>query len=282
MIPNPMVRVFLRLAVSIVIAIFVFDVVRAQDIDDSTLDVIKESIQVCNTEYNPLQKRMSRYTTKAHKKRSLEIQFVNRLESANEKSLNQVREEMQELSDRLEMLKRVEDVLSDMDPDAVEIAIAEGKQNQDKVMDSLKGNTEPLRVEMNNLHQEYAHKNQELADAFKTLLKPGGTGPLDGFKLKFVNANFASATLSCSYETGVEDSHLNVTVQLKSLVELPAREYEKLDDDFIIYQWTETNLILFSNDIQIAAYDPGRKLGKQKLLDSVKQLIDLNGLAAID
>ena len=263
-------------------SLFAVDTTIGQEAQNSSLDVIKDSLQVCDTEYNPLQRKISRNAGKAHKKRSLEIQFVNRLESADENSLSQVRNEMEELSERLDMLKRIEDVLSDMDPDAIDNAIADGKQKQDELMESLKKASEPMQAEMSNLQREYAHRNGELVDAIKNFLKPNGTGPFDGFKLKFANANFASATFNCSYDTKVEDSNFNVTVQLKSLTNLPAREFDKLDDNYVIYQWTETNLILLRNNIQISAYDPGRRLGKQKLMDAVKQLIDLKGMATID
>ena len=180
------------------------------------------------------------------------------------------------------MLVKLESILSDMDPDAVEEAIRETVASQEKLLAERNRETKPLQSSMSEVQRDYREKNKDLANFVEQFVKSKGDGDFDGYSRKFGNGNFPYSMYSCSYSAPGKTSALSISIHFVPQIDLGNRKRELMDDQYPIYQWSNNSLIIFVNGTQISLYDSGKLLSKKRLPEAMKEFVDLEKIAGLN
>jgi hypothetical protein len=174
----------------------------------------------------------------------------------------------------------VADVITDMDPDAKDVAIEESQQKLKKISaQALKAQQESAS-EMAAVQQVYANDNQSFSDRFDPYFLTQGSGGLSKFKRTFLNGNFATSQVTSGYK----DSESYVIVSIYFYDE-GARNYQaddntkRLDDKYPIVNSHPGHLSIYLGNFRITVYNStDKKMPPDELGQLLLDVVDLNQL----
>lgn len=271
--------------VFICVCVFATASANAQDVESVTGEkaleelqsVMQESRRFYLKEFEPLREEITNVTQPIHHKIAAENQLIAKLRSADDKTLQKVRDEIKSLVRRVELLERAESVLSDMDPGAIEKAIKVCEANSKELKEQVSARAKPLNAELSGLHREYQDRSTQLKEQMSAVFRPEGIQEAEVVK-KHSNASFVMGTYHCQFvQKNDEKKGFTFGLEINSK-QIPNNVTEKFDGKFPILNSSDRQLRIRVNDVllKLSAVGPS---SKKELAKAMRDLIDLDAVA---
>jgi len=247
----------------------------SQEPDEETelLKAVAASREVYRDEYYPIQKDLNDQSNEISMKVSTEQQFIRELKKEQANQLESVRMQHAQLTRRLRMLERLEETLTDMNPDAKEKAIAKSEETMEKLAKERTKALEPAMQDLSALQRQYSGENQPFANHFTLFFKEMGTGEFKDFKRKYLNSNYVVGQVSSRFQS--DDQMITVSMILNNQNIFVPKDAKKMLGKYEIMYQSETNLNVKVGDIYVSVHvqkDPLEKEALQKFLSNVLDL----------
>lgn len=244
--------------------------------DEALRKSIQASLKVYSEELLPSQEEAREITRRYAEKIGAEQQLISKLKSADENQLEKVHREMDELSARLEVLRRVAEVITDMDPDARSEAIVKAKDTISKISAQRQADQGQAHDDMAIVQQVYAQENQPFADQFDLFFRKVGSGECSEFKRTFLNANFASSQVSSGYNNGehsvIISLHFYPDQETSKSINATT---ERLGGRYPILNSSSGHLRVQAGTIGVTVYTTGKAMPAEQLGKVLENVVDL-------
>lgn len=242
----------------------------------------EESRDIFANEMFPIQYEASSASARIWAQINGQRELIQRLESERT-SLPGVRREIDQLVERLEVLKKVEDVLSDMNPEAKNEALVQAKENREEFERERQAISGPLTEDLTTLNRLYSNNNGPFAERFNIVFPDKATKPFEGFVRTHLNSNYAAAQVSARFDRGKEKVTLSLVMSGTQQYELMLKQeriqaYGKFNDKYPIINQSDRNLMFLVNDIQITVHLTNGKMNPEELRAFVDSAIDFETL----
>lgn len=241
---------------------------------------VRESRHAFNEEFVPIKNEITNVTQPIHHQLAGESQIISTLKNADGQSLDKVRNEIQNLIRRISVLERVESVLSDMDPGAIEQAIKESEANKVELHEQIRQVAKPLNQDLSEIHREHKAKSEQLKVLVPLLLKSLEGTKFAELKQKHPSVNFIMGTYHCRFVT--EDELEGFTLNIDFNREHPPKikDPDLFNDVYPITYSSNNSLTIDVNGIYIKLYATGTST-KPRLAEAMNSLVDLDTVSRI-
>ena len=254
----------------------------AQEQDDenakSLKQWIRESKKVYNEEYWPLQSEHQRATSELYTEISQHRYLISALKptKGEPREIDAVRSEITMTQQRLDMLLKLEEVLSDMDDDAVEKAVKKAETDIKKLEDSRRELNAPFTQSISDLMRTHSKMNKGFANSIAPVLKEEAGGSFEGFKQNYLNANFASSNFNSRYVNGKKSVNISITLHNPKTSFSTDKMYK---DKFPILSQSNRSIMIKVEDYRISVYSSGVTEEDGDLTEFVDSVIDVEAFA---
>ena len=229
------------------------DEVAEQSPEDALLEAVKESANVYRTEIKPLNDEHQKASRKLYSKMLTERSFISSLEKANDKTLAMIRSERERLSKRLAQINRIEDALTDMNPDGKEKAIANSKEKVAELEETRNGLYKPVSEQVSEIQMTYRDQNKPFGEHFRLVMKEQGSGDFSNLKLKHINGQYSHCQVAMRY-LDEDKRSVNVSMVMANAYNYGNQKREMFQEKYPIISSSKTNLTFVVGKIQLSAY----------------------------
>lgn len=246
------------------------------------VQAVEESREVYAQEMFPIQNEANKASSKIWAQINQQRELIRRLET-EQTTLVRIRREIEQLNEKLEVLREVEEVLTDMNPDAKNEAITDAKERQKDLESDRKAISGPLMDDLSTLNRLYSNNNGPFAEQFKIVFREEATEAFEGFVRTHLNSNYAAAQVSSRYDREKEKVTMSLimtgTKQYESMLnQKRIREFGKFNDKYPIINQSERNLMFLVNDIQISVHLTAGEMERDELRMFVNNVINFETL----
>ena len=229
------------------------DEVAEQSPEDALLEAVKESANVYRTEIKPLIDEHQKASQALYSKMSTERNIISSLEKADDKTLAMIRRERERLNKRLAQINRIEDALTDMNPDGKEKAIANSKEKVAELEEIRKGLYKPVSEQVSEIQMTYRGENKPFGEHFRLIMREQGSGDFSNLKLKHINGQYSHCQVAMGYLDDDKRS-VNISLVIANAYNYGNQKREMFQEKYPIISSSKTNLTFLVGKIQVAVY----------------------------
>ena len=238
------------------------------------VDSVEKARSVFYDEIKPIQDRMNTETKRVYDQMNEQRQLISQLKSANDKSLERIRREIDQLTSRLDLLLKVEEILTDMDDDAVEKAIEKANEKVEELNSERSEIQKPLSEELSDVHRAYAEDHGDFGNTLKPLFKNQLEGKFSDYKIKFIGGAFSNGQVNLSFE------HDRKTVSM-AMIFVGTERYKKslekkevFNDRYRILSESDRNLYMYTDGVRFSVTSHRTNFKVDELKEFFKAAID--------
>ncbi|MFK7766458.1 MAG: hypothetical protein AB8B55_04505 [Mariniblastus sp.] len=248
-------------------------VVAEQSPEDALVEAVNESLRVYLKEIKPTSQKIQDLSREIYMRMGNERTIISKLKKANDETLAKIRKERDQLTSRVEQLNRIEDALTDMNPDGKEKAIAAAEENLVDLEERRKEIQQPVMDELSEMQRAFRAKNELFAKLFSVVLKEEGEGDFAEWTRKSMSGNFAYCQMSSRYVN--EKKSVTVSIMLNNPVNLGNSKRKLIAGKYPALLKSKSNLHFAVGKVQVSAHTSSKTFEEGELEKFVMDVVNL-------
>ena len=235
---------------------------------------VEKARTVYYDEVKPVQDRLNTESQRIYDESNAHRQLLSRLKRIEDDSLERTRREIDQLTSRLDVLLKFEEVLTDMDDDAVEKATKKAEEKIKELSTARSEVQRPLNEEMADVHRAYAEDHRPFGDSLKPLFIQEIKGKFSDYKFEHIGGAFSNGQATLSYEKDRKVISISLIFVNGDQSEKYLKGKELLNERYRIINESNRSMYLYTQGVRINLSSSRADLKKGELREFFEAVID--------